>query len=1032
MALFDQRDSEKEVDLFPQEILDLILSLESNDRKKRESAILHLKSMRKSAVVPLLKSLDSDSSLIQSGAAEILGTYGDAALPTLLRLVTTGKERVRRGAAIAIAHNGKKAKRYLKDLLSDDDYRARRGAVLTLGYLEHSDSETEVMLLNALEDENREVRLQAALSLENLNWKPKRQIHQALFFRAKGDLNSLISLGTTALPVLEKELLNADSEKKGEIADILSGIDDDKAKILLVGMLGDKDKRVRKKAAEAVGNSCDKRLWPYLVKSLDDPDADVRAEVAWALDKSNWKPSNNNEKAKYLILKERWIDLLEMKEAAIPALINSLKDKDPDVRLKSTEILREMGNPGYSAINTALKSEDPELKRAAAEAAAFIKRKKEESGQKRISGAQKTADEEIERQIRVQKTHFGPKNTQSEGYWAELMRKNGMDEKRVVRFSKTLSDDNEILRTAAVESLKSAGDAGIQCLIALLSDSKQSVRIAAIEALGDIEAKTAASEIAGFTADKNESVRMACAHSLGQIKDPKTLPALIRMFSDKNPAIREEASDSVAKFGRLALPILNRNYLDPAIIVRVLTLRSAGRICDTGSISLCVRMFNDAESEVRSSAITAIRILSKPFFNPVIDESQRILIQGTLMEKLGIITALAGINELRAKKVIAVFESDKDETVREHAHLALTGNIPEINNVPVKTLKQKKPKGDSVKKTSEEKLQIIADLKSDNKSVRMKAAEKIFLTGDEMIDPLLDAFYESNPKTRNLIGEILSGLGDRAEKGLIKALNTGSPGVKMTAAQNLGKILDKNSVNALCEVLLHESDPVIRTVAAESLGFMQDFGSVDALIHAANDENRTVRRAAISSLGYIGDKKAIETLITAFKDNDPYIHGMATEALRKSGPKAKDILISALRTEKKDSRERIAKVLDELGYRPETEEDTIYYLIAKKDWEKLEKVGKPVIGPLSVAITDDDIDTRIGAINVIAKTGEKDAVLPLAKALCDRTLVVRKRAESAIITIGRPALPALEKIVSETTDPNERTSAMNLIRKISE
>ena len=242
---------------------------------------------------------------------------------------------------------------------------------------------------------------------------------------------------------------------------------------------------------------------------------------------------------------------------------------------------------------------------------------------------------------------------------------------------------------------------------------------------------------------------------------------------------------------------------------------------------------------------------------------------------------------------------------------------------------------------------------------------------------------------------------------------------------------DKTTIDALCYVLYHESDAVIRTVAAESLGFLGDSRSVDALIYTANEENKTLRRAAIRSLGYIGDKKAINTLINAYRDEDPQIWKMATEALRKCGGGGIEALKSALMTaDHSFPRDRAAQALNELNWIPEKEESTIYYLMGKNKWSELEKIGKPAIGPLSEVLTDNNIDTRINAVILIAEIGGDEALIPLAKALCDKSQIVRKKAEKSIIAIGSPAIPVLEKIVSNARDPDERTLTMNVLRKI--
>ncbi|MBP2133907.1 HEAT repeat protein [Methanomicrobium sp. W14] len=1030
MALFDRKENsnrENQTD----EIETLMLSLGSKEWKIRENAAVRLTEIGKPAIIHLLKALNSDNSLVRTGAAEVLGTYGEAALPTLLKLVTTGNERVRDGAARAIGQNGDTALNPLKETLNSKNYRARRGAVLSLGYLGYLGTEVEELLVAALEDKNDKVREESAKSLENINWKPKSRVQMALFFNAKNDIESLVKLGKDSLPILQTEVIKGTADKKRGIAEVLSKYNDEQSLILLIKLLEDNDGSVRQKAAEAAGNLRDRRLVPYIVKKLEDSDSYVRMEAVWALDKTGWKPSDNGQKARYLMIKEKWTDLLQMRESALPYLIESLKDQNPGVRLKSAEVLRAMGNIGYSAINDALKSEDKELKKGAIEAAALIKKKNAENLKKKPGKKPRTPDEEVEEQIKRQKESMASKNSAKEDFWAALMRKNGLDEERTVRFSKALSDDNEIIRAAAVESLKNAGEAGIECMKALLSDGKNNVRIAAIESLGDIKATSAASYLVRLTKDKNENVRTASVHSLGQIKEEKTLPAIINLFSDKSLKVRTEASDSAAKFGVITLGILKDVFADQDMTVRMNAIRTISKIDDWSSISQCVRMLNDSEYDVRECAVKALISLSEYLFNPLIDESQRVLIQGTYMEKTGMIAALSGIEDLRAKQALSTFETDDDESIRNHAKQALYGTSGEEKIVPKQEKRPVKDKNSSDKMTAEIR-KVISDLKSEDSSVQMKAAEKVFIIGEDMIEPLIEELAESgeNPSFQNFVAEILTGLGDRAIQGLIKSLKDGNTGTKIIAAQSLGKIPEKVTIDALCETLYKEEIPEVRKVAAESLGFMGDHRSVDALIFASKEDNPAVKSAAIRSLGYINDSKAVKPLINVLEEGNEQVNRLAVESLKSFGKDAIEGLTEELGSVNCHNRPAVAHALDEMNWVPETEESISLYLIAKKHWKELEKIGKPAIKPLSYAVFDEDINTRLAAVVTLGSIGGEETVPILAKALCDNSQVVRKEAETAIISIGRRAVPVLENIVANAENPTQRTFTMNILRKI--
>ncbi|WOF16561.1 hypothetical protein F1737_07575 [Methanoplanus sp. FWC-SCC4] len=1023
MALFDRKDNKNDTD----NISYLISALGSKDWKLRQEAAVGLAQAGKPALIPLLKSLDSDNAMIRSGAAEVLGAYGEIALPTLLKLIVTGKENVRDGAARAIGQNGETALKPLEEALKNKNYKSRRGAALALGYLGYLGPNITGLLVGALEDQNDEVRLQAAKSLENINWKPANRHQAALYYYATDDTDSLAKSGRDAIHILKSGISTGNTARKRKIAQVLSKINEEESLILLVKLLEDEQPEVRQAAAEALGNAGDRRVWQFLVKALDDHISYVRVEAAWSLDRTGWKPSDNDQKAKYLMTKERWAELVQMREAALPVLISSLKDDDNSIRLKSTEVLRAMGNVGYAAINEALKSDDPKLKRAAAHAVAHIKQKNAEAHSQKPKDRPKSPEDEIEEQIKRQKASMAKRDSKSEEFWAAILRKNNVNEERVLRLSKALSDENEIIRSAAVENLKSLGSAGTECILHLLADKKNNVKIAAIEALGDLKVKKAAPYILKLSGDKNENIRMACAHSLGQIKEPKTIPGLIKLFSDNHTGVRKEASHSISEIGSITLPFVKKAFDEADITVRITAIDAVSGIRDPVSISLTVRMLNDSEYDVRISAIKALTNFSEYLFNPLMDEALRVSIRGNFMEKTGMISALSEIEDLRAKEAIAAFASDQDNKIKSLALSAIKSTQEtEDPGLHKKLVIQKQ----EIKEEISEIDRIISGLKSDDNTVQMKAAEQVFMMGNEIIEPLIASLDENNPSFQNIVAEILIGLGDPAIKGLIKALKTGSTAVKIIAAQNLGKIPEDETINALCDVLYSETNPEVRIVAAESLGFTGDKRAVDALIFASADENTKVRASAIRSLGYSGDKKAIPTLIKAFEEDDTYIAKTATDSLKNIGSDATDALVNAIKSGDGAYKLKIAHALDAMAWVPETEEAITYYLIAKRNWNEIERIGTPAIAPLSELTDDSDIDTRLGAVNAIAKIGGTEAIPPLSAAISDISVMVRKKAECALIEIGDPAVPYLEEIVASTNDPTKRTFAMNLIRKI--
>jgi len=172
---------------------------------------------------------------------------------------------------------------------------------------------------------------------------------------------------------------------------------------------------------------------------------------------------------------------------------------------------------------------------------------------------------------------------------------------------------------------------------------------------------------------------------------------------------------------------------------------------------------------------------------------------------------------------------------------------------------------------------------------------------------------------------------------------------------------------------------------------------ISSLIDDLRDVFR--RDSAIESLVEIGEP-AVEPLIQALKDEDSFVREGAAEALGKIGDKrAVEPLIHALNDEDWQVRWEAAEALDELGYEPKNDTEKAYYLIARKNWDELVKMGEPAVEPLIQALKDEDIFVREAAVEALGKIGDKRAVEPLIHVL-DYARVRQDKVVTALEKIG--------------------------------
>ncbi|MEM4244833.1 MAG: HEAT repeat domain-containing protein, partial [Candidatus Nanoarchaeia archaeon] len=229
------------------------------------------------------------------------------------------------------------------------------------------------------------------------------------------------------------------------------------------------------------------------------------------------------------------------------------------------------------------------------------------------------------------------------------------------------------------------------------------------------------------------------------------------------------------------------------------------------------------------------------------------------------------------------------------------------------------------------------------------------------------------------------------------------------------------SENEWITQLQDKSSSHTRSSAAEALGKMKSRKAVDPLIAELKDEDDGVRRNAARALGLIGDVRAVDPLIALLRDKNC------------------------------DVRKWIAEALVKLGWKPKDDEEKIWYFIAKKKWDEcvkfgelaiepliaslkgwdedisegyeskvvltLSKLGKPAVGPLIVALKDEDYYMRIRVITALGLIGDVRAVDPLIALLKDKDLSIRLHAAEALGKMK--SRKAVDPLIAELKDEDD-------------
>jgi HEAT repeat protein len=251
-------------------------------------------------------------------------------------------------------------------------------------------------------------------------------------------------------------------------------------------------------------------------------------------------------------------------------------------------------------------------------------------------------------------------------------------------------------------------------------------------------------------------------------------------------------------------------------------------------------------------------------------------------------------------------------------------------------------------------------------------------------------------------------------KGVIKALRDKDWCARATAAGALGRIGDVEAVEPLIQAM-GDTEFDVRAEATEALGKIGNVRAIGPLFQAVKDEERglqcravsalgdigtpaldyliqaldiegsqqwDIRESAVEALGDIGGSGVVGPLVRALEH--PRLQDKATKALERIGdPKAVEPLIQTLVERLKRSgvvanifaergKAEIAQALDRLGWQAADDTEKAHYLIAKQQWDELEKLGKPAVEPLIHCLHDMDPAIRNKVVKTLGRVGIGD------------------------------------------------------------
>lgn len=344
----------------------------------------------------------------------------------------------------------------------------------------------------------------------------------------------------TAVEPLVRALGDQDWNVRRLAAESLGKLRDPRAIEPLVVVLGDDNRFVRTRVAKALVDIGEAAI-PSLIDALRDTDNDLRSNAAWALEKLNWKPEDPRHRLLFAIAQQNWEACIELGEAAVEFLIALLFENASDIRANVTGVLGRIG-----------------------------------------------------------------------------------DRRAVQPLIALLSDGNYDIRARAATALGQIGDErALEGLILSLHDQAWQVRANAAAALGQLHNALAVQSLLNIAYDSDADVRTSVAEALGLIGDNRAMDMLLVMLRDKEPLVSASAAGALGRLGDLrVIPPLAEVLHHPHPFVRAMGAYALGYLKAASAVRDLIPLLQDdtpivlagdpTGEEVRDAAAWALDHIGTP------------------------------------------------------------------------------------------------------------------------------------------------------------------------------------------------------------------------------------------------------------------------------------------------------------------------------------------------------------------------------------------------------------------------------------
>ena len=258
-------------------------------------------------------------------------------------------------------------------LANSKSWEARRDVAISLG--KKGEVDAVEPLINALKNDREwVVRFCAAEALGKIgDERAIIPLTNALYDEdiLEHAANSLANFGSLGVEPLLNALKSSKWNIRSYSAEALGKTKDRRAVEPLLKSLGDEVIAVRRSSARSLGVLGDSRAINPLKSALVNADEYSRSDIAEALKKLNWEPTDDL-KVKYFIGLSQWDKCVEIGASAVETIINIYyNEKDysfaNENRWKAKKALIEIGSPAVEPLISKLKDSNDEIKKLIAD-----------------------------------------------------------------------------------------------------------------------------------------------------------------------------------------------------------------------------------------------------------------------------------------------------------------------------------------------------------------------------------------------------------------------------------------------------------------------------------------------------------------------------------------------------------------------------------------------------------------------------------------------------------------------------------------